>query len=461
MQTATASNAWAADRHVLLERFRRARARSKAIFDLVRTEDRVSRPIPLRHPIIFYEGHIPVFYVNTILGKGLGRPGIDPALERLFARGIDPEDEAAAAKRSIAVWPARDVLEEYIRRADRAIEDVLQSDDLVRATSPAMAAGEAVFTALEHEAMHQETLLYILHRLPRGSLAPSPLSGPFLRGEPGSQGESLGSPASALSSPVRIPAGPAWLGTDLSRFEFGWDNEFEPHEVEVKAFALDVHDVSHREFLAFLQAGGYEPTAPWWTPGDRDWLSRERIEHPPFWHRRDGRWFYRGFFEDFPLPLSWPVYVTHAEASAYARWKGGRLLSEPEYQRAAFATPDGDHRTFPWGHEPPDRTRGNFDFWRCDPAPVGSWPAGASAWGIEDLVGNGWEWTSTVFAPFPGFEPMASYPEYSADFFDGQHYVMKGASPVTARELLRPGFRNWFRPQYPYVYATFRLAWDD
>ena len=90
--------------------------------------------------------------------------------------------------------------------------------------------------------------------------------------------------------------------------------------------------------------------------------------------------------------------------------------------------------------------------------PVGSRPAGASAWGVQDLVGNGWEWTSTVFEPFPGFEPMPSYPVYSADFFDGKHYVMKGASPATAKELLRRSFRNWFRGNYPYVYATFRCV---
>jgi formylglycine-generating enzyme required for sulfatase activity len=73
-------------------------------------------------------------------------------------------------------------------------------------------------------------------------------------------------------------------------------------------------------------------------------------------------------------------------------------------------------------------------------------------------MGNGWEWTCTDFAPFDGFQAMASYPEYSADFFDGQHRVMKGASPATASELLRRSFRNWFRPNYPYVYATFRCV---
>ena len=455
MGTETMSRAWAVDRQRLVERFRRTRARSTAIFGLVPPEARLSRPIPLRHPIIFYEGHIPVFYVNTILRKGLGQPGIDPALERLFARGIDPEDEAAAAARAIDLWPPRETLQAYVRAADQAVEQALLSDDLSRAASAAMAGGEAIFTSLEHEAMHQETLLYILHRLPRGSLRGGE-GLPFALGAPSSDPSAPPPPA---RPPVRIPAGPARLGTDRAA-GFGWDNEFNPQEVEVPAFAMDVHDVTNADFLGFVEAGGYRDPR-WWGEDDWSWRSREGLEHPSFWLRRDEGWSWRGLFEDLPLPPAWPVYVTHAEACAYARWKGGRLPSEAEYQRAAFSVPDGSHRPFPWGDEPPDATRGNFDFMRADPAPVGSWPAGASAWGIHDLVGNGWEWTSTIFGPFPGFEPMPSYPEYSADFFDGEHYVMKGASPVTARELLRPGFRNWFRPHYPYVYATFRLAWDD
>jgi formylglycine-generating enzyme required for sulfatase activity len=134
-----------------------------------------------------------------------------------------------------------------------------------------------------------------------------------------------------------------------------------------------------------------------------------------------------------------------------------RLPSEAEYQRAAFGSPGGE-RLHPWGDDEPTSEHGVFDFSSWDPEPVGSHPKGTSAWGVDDLVGNGWEWTSTAFAPFPGFQPMASYPEYSADFFDGEHFVMKGASPATARDLLRPTFRNWFRARYPYVYATFRCV---
>ena len=146
-------------------------------------------------------------------------------------------------------------------------------------------------------------------------------------------------------------------------------------------------------------------------------------------------------FDSEPLPPDWPVYVSQAEASAYARWKGRRLMTEAEWHRAAEGA-----------------TPGHVDFAGFDPIPVGSHPQTASVWGVYELIGNGWEWTSTVFAPFAGFAPMRSYPEYSADFFDGRHYVMKGGSPATAIELTRPSFRNWFRGNYPYVYAKFRTA---
>src|SRR5437868_378625 len=148
-----------------------------------------------------------------------------------------------------------------------------------------------------------------------------------------------------------------------------------------------------------------------------------------------------------------------------ARWRGARVPTEAEFQRAAYGDPEtvAPHRerrdrAHPWGDDEPALDRGVFDFSSWDPEPAGSHPKGASAWGVDDLVGNGWEWTSTTFGPFPGFRTMASYPEYSADFFDGEHVVMKGASPATARELLRPTFRNWFRTRYPYVYSTFRRA---
>jgi formylglycine-generating enzyme required for sulfatase activity len=265
------------------------------------------------------------------------------------------------------------------------------------------------------------------------------------------------------SETVRVPRGVAFLGASAESTRFGWDNEFPALEVEVPAFEIDVFDVTNEQFLDFVEAGGYQQEALW-TPEDWRWVRAAAIEHPLFWMRRDGEWRWRGLFEDLPLPAGWPVYVSHAEASAFARWRSRRLPTEAELHRAAYGSPSGVDRNFPfwpswpWGDEPPDGSRGNFGFHRWDPVRVGSFPAGRSAWGVHDLVGNGWEWTSTVFEGFPGFRPMASYPEYSAEFFDGQHFVLKGASPGTATELLRRSFRNWFRPHYPYVYASFRLS---
>jgi ergothioneine biosynthesis protein EgtB len=255
-----------------------------------------------------------------------------------------------------------------------------------------------------------------------------------------------------------IPAGVATLGADRSAVAFGWDNEFAEHRVEVGAFEIDVYNVTNAEFLEFVDAGGYR-TRELWTDAGWQWREHDRVTHPAFWVRDGGEWYWRAMFENVALPLAWPVYVSYEEAAAFARWRGRRLPTEAEYHRAAFGTPsDQAERRFPWGDAAPDATRGNFDFASWDPIPVGARPRGASAWGVHDLVGNGWEWTSTIFAPFAGFAAMASYPEYSADFFDGQHYVIKGASPATARELVRRSFRNWFRPNYPYVYAKFRTA---
>ncbi len=438
----------AVDRRASLEWFRRNRRRTAEIFATVRPDAYYDRPIPLRNPICFYEGHLPAFSVNTVIKRGLGEEGIDPRLEVLFERGIDPEDISRVPGSTSSGWPEREAIRLYADQADRLVARAIAEKDVEREDNPVLRGGLALFTVLEHEPMHQETLGYMWHRLPyekkiRPAAAPAPIPG----GRP-----------PALET-VRVPAGRATLGAERRSIPFGWDNEFPRRVVEVPAFEIEVHDVTNGGYLEFVEAGGYS-REDLWIGEDWRWRVEQGVEHPLFWERKGERWFWRGMWERVPLPPAWPVYVSHAEASAYARWKGKRLPTEPEFHRAAYATPDGAERSYPWGEEAPDASRGNFDFARWDPVPVGSHPAGASAWGIQDLVGNGWEWTSTVFEGFPGFEPMSSYPVYSTDFFDGKHFVMKGASPATAKELVRRSFRNWFRGNYPYVYATFRCVSD-
>ncbi len=433
------------DRQAAVDHYLSNRRRTAEIFGMLGPESYHDRPIALRNPIVFYEGHIPAFSVNTLLKKGLGEAGIDPRFEVLFERGIDPEDESAVPGTS-AAWPPRTEIQAYGQRADRAVLDALTSKDVTREDNPVLARGLAAYTILEHEEMHQETLLYMWHRLPYArKRAPGGTPGPVLGGEP---------PARAA---VRVPAGLATLGAKKDAIPFGWDNEFSEHVVDVPEFEIDVDDATNRDFLEFVRAGGYDREDLWSEEG-WSWRLENDVRHPAFWERSGDDWTWRGMFDKLPLPPAWPVLVSHAEASAYARWRDSRLPTEAEFHRAAYGTSAGSERSYPWGEEPPDRTRGNFDFARFDPVPVGSFPAGASAWGVRDLLGNGWEWTSTVFGPFPGFEPMPSYPVYSTDFFDGKHWVMKGGSFATARSLLRRSLRNWFRGNYPYVYATFRTV---
>ncbi len=410
------------DRAALVARYRRGRARSATLFASIDPSAYYSAPIPLRHPFVFYEGHLPAFAYLVLHERALRGGPIDPPLEDLFERGIDPDtlDRAAGHRRSD--WPERPRVQRFGAACDAALIDDIAGAALDDSSNPLLVGAEALFTILEHEEMHQETLSYIIGRLPRDAK-----HGPHA---------DVRDAAPRPREPVAIPAGQATLGRPRGE-GFGWDNEFDEHRVDVGAFAIDAYDVTNGEYLAFVRDGG----AP-----------------PPCWFERDGTWWLRGVYDEFPLPLSWPVYASHDEAVAFCAWAGARLPSEPEYHRAAFGAPAGE-RPLPWGAAAPGPQHGNFDFRRFDPEPVGSSPAGASAWGVEDLIGNGWEWTATPFAPFPGFRPMASYPQYSTDFFDGRHYVMKGASPVTSANLVRRSFRNWFFGNYPYVHATFRRAY--
>jgi len=435
--------------------YSRNRARTQALFDLVSDEAYYSRPIDLRHPIVFYEGHLPAFSFNTLVKRALGGKSIDPTLEALFARGIDPSDTEAGGGNGFR-WPAREEVREFAAEADHRVRDALMSADLQRPGDPLLDRAEAVYTILEHEAMHQETLLYMWHRLPLDQKRRPPAYRPRVDGDV------------PVQTWIDVPPGRATLGAADGALPFGWDNEHPARTEHVPGFAIQRHDTTNAAFLEFVDAGGYDDER-WWKPEDWAWVRTAGIRSPVFWERPDapaspkrrrseGGWHWRGMFDLIPLPLSWPVYVSHAEASAYATWRGLRLPTEPEYQRAAYGTPDGSERLHPWGDATPSPVHGVFDFSSWDPEPAGSHPGGRSAWGADDLVGNGWEWTRTVFAPFPGFRPLPSYPEYSADFFDEAHFVMKGASPATARELLRPTFRNWFRPRYPFVYTTFRCV---
>ncbi len=395
----------------LVHALREARARTDAMFAMVRSDSFYDRPIPERHRTIFYLGHLDAFDWNQIAQGALGLTPFHASFDRLFAFGIDPpvgqlpDDKASD-------WPSVEEVVTYNQQARRTLDDVLD-----RAPEPML------HVAVEHRLMHAETFAYILHNAPpnRKTLSPSThhVDGP----EP-------------IHRMIEIREGAATVGRP-GNDGFGWDNEFDAHAVHIPSFAISQYKVTNGQYLEFVRDGAVPP---------------------PFWTKRGDQWYWRAMGGDIPLPLDWPVYATWEQALAYAQWAGKALPTEEQFHRAAYGTSNGEERSYPWGEDPPDEQRGNFDFHRWDPLPVTATPLGDSAFGVSQLVGNGWEWTTTVFRPFPGFRPFSFYPGYSAPFFDGAHYLMKGASPQTAARLLRRSFRNWFRPNYPYAYAGFRLV---
>jgi ergothioneine biosynthesis protein EgtB len=437
---------WREQQRSLLGRLSEARAQTDALFDLIRPEAMYERPIPERHRLIFYLGHVDVFDWNMVGRFTFGLEPLNESLERLLAFGIDPVDGNLPTDQP-SDWPRIDEVHEFTRWLRERLDASLGGVNWSHPGRPYLDEGFILKVAIEHRLMHVETMGYLLQQMPleqrRGARLPL---------------DTTARPLPPRS--VEVPAGTATLGQPARGLRaFGWDNEFEEQAVEVPGFSIDAYPVTNGQFLEFVESGAYNDRA-FWAEDDWKWKEKEGLRHPHFWARRNGGFVWRAMFEEVPLPLAWPVYVSHAEAAAYARWKGKKLPSEAQWHRAAYGTPESAERDYPWGHQPPAPERGNFDCARWDPTRVDAHPAGASAFGVHDLLGNGWEWTSTVFAPLPGFQPFPFYPGYSADFFDGKHYVMKGGSAATAAPLLRRSFRNWFQPHYPYVYATFRLVED-
>jgi len=401
------------DNSDLLPQIAEARAETDRLFAHLDTSAIYDRPIAERHRMAFYFGHLEAFDWNQMKLIGMTSPSPNPEFDNLFALGIDPEPGGLPHDEP-SDWPKLKQIENYNRQVRRTIDSYL----------PHVPA-ENVHMLIEHRHMHAETFAYILH-----NVEPEKKTGPI---------EHVGTVAPVIQEFVIIPAGMATLGRDATE-GFGWDNEFRKSSVPVPSFEMTRFKITNGDYLEYMNLTG--------------------VAAPYYWFQQEGRWFYRGMFQNFPLPLEWPVNCTWEQASQYAQFKKLALPTEAQFHRAAFGsrTP-GQERQLPWESGGMDLSKkGNFGYAGWNPVTVNASPETESAFGVAQLVGNGWEWTSTIFAPFEGFKPYPTYPGYSANFFDGSHYVLKGASQRTSTTLVRSSLRNWFRPDYPYVYATFHLV---
>jgi gamma-glutamyl hercynylcysteine S-oxide synthase len=429
--------------HPLLQRIIEARQQSDDLFALVRADSIYERPIPERHRIIFYLGHLEAFDWNLLHESVFGLKSFHAEFDRLFSFGIDPVGGGLPSDQP-SDWPSLEAVRDYVHTIRTALDENLCDLETTNRRSDERSLATLLNVAIEHRLMHVETLAYMLHQLPfEQKLGRADLPDPIVPPVPHRM--------------IEISAGSATLGVPRDEKNFGWDNEYEIHTLDVPAFEIDQYMVTNRQYLDFLAAGGYE-RREFWSDDDWNWKTAQGVSHPVFWKGSGDQWLSRTMFNDIPLRPEWPVYVSHAEAAAYARWAGKSLPTEEEWHRAAYGSLDANENSYPWGDESPNSCFGNFNLHRWNPVPVNAFPEGQSAFGVHGMLGNGWEWTSSVFAPFPGFKPFPFYRGYSADFFDGKHFVMKGGSARTAACMLRPTFRNWFQAHYQYVYAGFRCV---
>lgn len=423
----------------LARAFEETRADTLRLFDLCDERDLHESPGFGYRPIIWHLAHIGVFEAYWLVQKAQGLAAPDARYERIFDPISTPREESKNL-------PTRAEMESYLQRVRGDVLGYLEGFDFA-SPDPIKQGGYLFQLVLEHERQHQETLCYLFQLLD-----PSKKTRPRASISPDGAGVT-----NAVGEMVSVPAGEFVMGA--SRDSFAYDNEYPAREVFLPEFRIARAPVTNGEFARFVAEGGYE-RREFWTDEGWAWREKENWTHPLYWRRAgEGTWTERRMFDEGPLELEHPVTgVSFQESEAYARFAGRRLPTEEEWEKAASWDARGHtKRRFAWGDEQPDPTRCNYgmNFWGT--TPVNRFPGGASPFGCLDMTGNVWEWTSTPFDAFPGFEPFP-YPEYSQVWFDGDHRVLKGGSWATNPQVLRTSFRNFFRRHFRIAFAGLRLA---
>lgn len=404
--------------------------------DLHRQFDRIMSPL------VWDVGHVANFEELWLLREVAGRVPHDERLDDVY----NPFDNPRGVRAELDTL-ARDEAYAYMDHVRAEALAILRRGDFDPGR-PLVRHGYVWSMVAQHEAQHQETMLQAMDLA--GDLPPYP---PAL--------ERALPVARSVDDTERVvvPAGPFELGTDDCAHAY--DNERPGHRIDLPGFAVERFPVTARRYAEFVAAGGYR-VREWWSDAGWAWLRDTGHGAPQGWTPApDGGWLVRRFGHVLPLePAEVVQHVSFWEAEAFCRFAGGRLPTEAEWEKAARWDPARARaRTYPWGEEPPGPDRANLDHAAYGPGPAGAYPRGASAYGVEQLVGDVYEWTRSDFVPYPGYETFP-YPEYSDVFFDDGYKVLRGASWATSTIVARASFRNWDYPQRRQIFSGIRVAHD-
>ena len=416
------------------------------------------KPIPLRHPLIFYYGHTATFFANKLLLAGLLTARINPRFESMFAVGVDEMswDDLNDAHYD---WPTPAEVRAYRQQVRAAVDSVIASLPLnlpIAWQDPAW----VVLMGIEHERIHLETSSVLIRQHTLDYVQPHPAWAPWR--------VSGAAPNNAL---VDIPAGTVDAGKlndSKADDSYGWDNEYGRHVAQVSAFQASRYLVSNQEFLEFVEADGYANDAYWDEEG-RAWKTYAQATQPTFWIAADEGWRLRLMLEEVPMPWNWPVEVNCLEAAAFCAWKSEKIavkIAEKITAKNAAQTgllvrlPSEDEWLRIYAHAGLDEVpateaaAANLHLDHAASAcPVDTFKHGE----LYDVVGNVWQWTQTPIYPFDGFRVHPLYDDFTTPTFDGRHNLFKGGSWISAGNESRKSARYAFRRHF-FQHAGFRYV---
>jgi iron(II)-dependent oxidoreductase len=409
------------------------------------TDEQLAGPkLSIVNPLRWEAGHLAWFQERWVLRHALGQPPLHEKGDTLYDSSTVPHDTR---------WDlpllSREATVSYLGEVrDRVLEEL----------SAGMLSGVKEYfvrLSIAHEDMHDEA--FLITRQTLGYPAPE------LTGCSSAKRGEMKAPRSEQSrKDLQVPGGRFLLGSTPGAEPFIHDNEKWAHPVEVQPFEIAKLAVTQSDFAEFIGSGGYGKRVYWTEEG---WIWREALnaEQPVYWRKSGSGWEQRRFDCWVPLEPSEPmIHVNWYEAQAYCRFAGRRLPTEAEWEVAAAGTASGSgtlserkHR-FPWGEQRPSGGLANLDARLLGCAEVDAFPAGDSAFGCRQMIGNVWEWTDTAFLPYPGFS-ADPYREYSEPWF-GTHQVLRGGCWATRARLIRNTWRNFYTPDRRDIFAGFRTC---
>ena len=424
---------------LIADRLERVRARTLELLAPLDDVGLARSPDPILSPPLWDLGHIAAYEELWLIQRVGRRPSRYPGLQATY----DAFETPRAVRSQIQILDAH-ACHDYLSSVRTDVLKLLARTDLDDAGDPLVRDGAVFDMVAQHEAQHAETVLQALQMLPTGDYVP-----------PGRLPTSPGN--AQMQGRVRVPGGTFRMGAPGAGFRY--DCERPDHDCRVAPFLIARTPVTNGEHLEFISDRGYDRRELWskegWT-----WRTETGARAPLYWEQiQNDKWLSRSFdlvrSVDPDLPL---CHVSWFEADAHARWAGGRLPTESEWERAARAGNDTD-ADFPWGTTSA-KGRANLGENYFAPTPAGAYPDGAAPCGALQMIGDVWEWTASEFDGYPGFRAYP-YPEYAEVFFGRGYRVLRGGSWATQEVAARTTFRNWDLPQRRQIFAGLRLAWDD